>query len=50
MGEGEWEIQASSCEMSKSWGQRVEHREYSQWHYNSAVWVQVGATVVANMA
>ena len=38
MGEGEWEIQASSDEMNKSQGLKVQHREYSQWYCNSVVW------------
>ena len=38
MGEGDWEIQASGYRMSKSQGQKVEHKEYNQWNYNSIVW------------
>ena len=30
MGEGDWEVQASSCGMSKSWGWKVPHGEHSQ--------------------
>lgn len=29
IGEGEWEVEASSYEMNKSWGKR-QHRAYSQ--------------------
>ena len=39
MGEGDWEVQASSYGMNKSQGWKVQHREYS--HYDcsdSAVW------------
>lgn len=38
MGDEEWEVQASSDGMSKSLVQKVEHKKFSQWHFNSIVW------------
>lgn len=38
VGEGKWEIQVSSHGMNKSWGQKVQHREYNQWYRNSLAW------------
>jgi len=37
MGEGEWEIQASSSGMNKSWKEKAQPREYSQWYCNNIV-------------
>ena len=42
MGEGKWETQAFSYEVSKS----HKRREYSQWYHNSVVWWQMVATLV----
>ena len=38
MGEGDWEIQASSYGMKKSWEQKARHREYSQLYGHKVVW------------
>ena len=48
IGEGEWEIQASTYGMTKSWGYKAQHREYSQWYCNSIVWWQTVATAAEN--
>jgi len=33
--EGEWEVQTSSYGMNKSWEEKIQHKEYSQWYCNS---------------
>ena len=50
MGEGEWEVQSSSYEMSKSQEQKAQHKEYSQCYCNRTVWCQVVATPVVSTA
>ena len=37
MGEGKWEIQDSNHGMKKSQEQKLQHKENSQWYYNSTV-------------
>lgn len=47
MGKGEWEIQVSSYRMSKSWGWKLQCREYSQRCCDRTLWWQMVATPVS---
>ena len=50
MDEGEWEILASSCGISKSQGWKVGGKGYNQWHPNSDVSGQLVAVLVVSRA
>lgn len=37
-GEGEWETHVSNYGVNKSWGWKIQYREYSQSYCNGVVW------------
>ena len=50
MGEGEWETQAPSYRMKKSWGHKIKRKDYRHRHCHSNVSGQTVATLGVNIA